>query len=85
MISARGLGKIGGFEAVPALIALLEQPCGPRCIKATAAAALGRIGDARALNALERVNNAERGWVQVTAQNAMLRIASNSTPGVKVN
>ncbi|MFH1137419.1 MAG: HEAT repeat domain-containing protein [Pseudomonadota bacterium] len=85
MIAARALGKIGGFEAVPALIALLEEPCGPRCLKANAAAALGKIGDARAMRALEKVNNTEQGWVQANAETALLRIAANTSSTTKTN
>ena len=48
--AAEALGKIGGTEAVPVLMSVLEK--GDDSVRSDAARALGRIGDSRAVPAL---------------------------------
>jgi len=69
--AARGLGRIGETEAVPALIALATDAGRPLDARAAATRALGRIGDASALPALGAQLRDQDWFLQAAAAEAL--------------
>ncbi len=72
--SARGLGKIGEFRAVPALVRLAEDADRSLPARAAAATALGDIGDPSSMGALEGLLAAPDWPLQAAAAEALARL-----------
>ena len=93
--AARGLGAIGDFDAVDALLAMVEGETRPWFCRAVAAGALGAIGDPRAVPALESLLKIEDRWLMrdraaaalsrlgEDGQAALERALESSTPQVR--
>jgi HEAT repeat protein len=93
--AARGLGAIGDFDAVDALLEMIEGDERPWFCRAVAAGALGAIGDPRAVTALESLLETEDRWLMrdraaaalsrlgEDGQAALGRALESSTPEVR--
>ena len=72
--SARGLGQIGEFRAVPALVRVAEDADRSLPARAAAATALGAIGDPSSMGALEGLLAAPDWPLQAAAAEALARL-----------
>ena len=73
--AAHSLGQIASRQAVPALVAVLEDDMTEDDLRREAAIALGRIGDPSALPALQKALNAEDPHLSLAAREALRRIS----------
>jgi len=72
--AARGLGRIGDVQAVPALIDLAGDGSRDQEARAAAAAALGSIGDASAVGSIEPLAQDEDWSLRAAATLALARL-----------
>ncbi len=78
-MAASALGKLRASESVDSLLQLLEHETGPQ-VRQYSIVALGKIGDPRAVHALEKISNdaAEKGYNRVAAREALTRIRASA-------
>jgi HEAT repeat protein len=68
------LGRLGGEQAVDALMALLSDSEESYLVRSEAAAALGDAGDRRAVDALKAIGDDEHEWIVHHAQQALSKL-----------
>jgi HEAT repeat protein len=79
MQAARGLGELGDQRAVPGLAHLLADGGRPFVARRAAALALGRLGGAEAIHALEAALGDPRPSVAEAAREALLQLVTSGT------
>lgn len=73
--AAHSLGQIASRQAVPALVAVLEDETMENDVRREAAFALGSIGDPAALPSLQKALNGEDPYLSTTAHKAIRKIS----------
>jgi HEAT repeat protein len=74
VIGARGLGRLGDAEAVPALAKLLLNEDQPYVARVAAAEALGQIGGKDSLHVLEQAKKSPRSSVAEASARALEKL-----------
>jgi HEAT repeat protein len=77
--SARGLGRIGEFQAVGALTRLALNSGRPPRVRSAAATALGAIGDPSSLGALERLLDEPDWSLRAAATSALAELGASGS------